>query len=277
MRMRSSMVTVTPMRPSNSMVVVTSCRCGTLPIVTGPSASSAPARMGSVAFLAPEMRTSPSSGSPPVICSLSTPPLRRCLPRVPLLRRVRLDRERMDLAADALAERAVDQLMPRQRTQPLEGGSHQSSAEVRVVLGEHLDARLRQGLAYQFFDLFRLHERHLKASRTVAALSSTAAAVAGARNTACRWAAALSWPLRDRSMHDIETPPIDESALLHSARRTIQIESDALGALRARLDGAFAAACRICLRCSGRIVATGMGKSGHVARKIATTLASTGT
>ena len=56
------MVTVTPMRPSSSMVVVTSFRCGTLPIVTGPSASSAPARIGSVAFLAPEMRTSPSSG-----------------------------------------------------------------------------------------------------------------------------------------------------------------------------------------------------------------------
>lgn len=78
-------------------------------------------------------------------------------------------------------------------------------------------------------------------------------------------------------MPDIDTPPIDESALLHSARRTFQIESNALTALQARLDGAFAAACRICLRCHGRIVTTGMGKSGHVARKIAATLASTGT
>jgi arabinose-5-phosphate isomerase len=78
-------------------------------------------------------------------------------------------------------------------------------------------------------------------------------------------------------MHDIDTTPIDESALLHSARRTFQIESNALSALQARLDGAFAAACRICLHCRGRIVTTGMGKSGHVARKIAGTLASTGT
>jgi arabinose-5-phosphate isomerase len=78
-------------------------------------------------------------------------------------------------------------------------------------------------------------------------------------------------------MHDIDTTPIDESALLHSARRTFQIESNALAALQARLDEAFAAACRVCLRCQGRIVTTGMGKSGHVARKIAGTLASTGT
>jgi arabinose-5-phosphate isomerase len=78
-------------------------------------------------------------------------------------------------------------------------------------------------------------------------------------------------------MHDIDITPIDESALLHSARRTFQIESNALSALQARLDGAFAAACRICLHCRGRIVTTGMGKSGHVARKIAGTLASTGT
>ena len=39
----------------------------------------------------------------------------------------------------------------------------------------------------------------------------------------------------------------------------------------------FAAACRLCLACQGRVVVTGMGKSGHIARKIAATLASTGT
>ena len=68
----SSMVTDTPMRPNNSIMVVTSCRCGTLRMVTGPSASSAPAMIGRVAFFAPEMRTSPSRGMPPLICSLST-------------------------------------------------------------------------------------------------------------------------------------------------------------------------------------------------------------
>ena len=105
MRMRSSMVTVAPMPPSSSTVVVTSFRWGTLPTTTGPSASSAPARMGSVAFLAPEMRTSPSRGVPPWICSLSMslPP--------GFGWRQRLDRERMDLAAHALAEGLVDQLV----------------------------------------------------------------------------------------------------------------------------------------------------------------------
>ena len=73
MRMRSSMVTLAPMRPSSSIIVVTSRRCGTLPIETGPSASSAPARIGRAAFFAPEMRTSPSRGTPPRICSLSKP------------------------------------------------------------------------------------------------------------------------------------------------------------------------------------------------------------
>jgi arabinose-5-phosphate isomerase len=78
-------------------------------------------------------------------------------------------------------------------------------------------------------------------------------------------------------MHETEPAPISESRLLDSARRTFQIESDALIALRSRLDGAFAAACRVCLSCRGRVVTTGMGKSGHMARKIAATLASTGT
>ena len=77
MRIFSSMVTETPMRPNNSIMVVTSCRCGTLRMVTGPSASSAPATIGSVAFFAPEMRTSPSRGMPPLICSLSTDELVR--------------------------------------------------------------------------------------------------------------------------------------------------------------------------------------------------------
>jgi arabinose-5-phosphate isomerase len=69
--------------------------------------------------------------------------------------------------------------------------------------------------------------------------------------------------------------PSDES-LLQSARRTIEIEAAALAALRAGLDHNFALACRLCLRCSGRIVVTGMGKSGHIAHKVAATLASTG-
>ena len=64
--------------------------------------------------------------------------------------------------------------------------------------------------------------------------------------------------------------------LLETARRALSIEARAVEALLDRLDGRFAAACRLCLQCQGRVVVTGMGKSGHVARKIAATLASTG-
>jgi arabinose-5-phosphate isomerase len=66
-------------------------------------------------------------------------------------------------------------------------------------------------------------------------------------------------------------------ALLDSARRVFAIEIAALQALQSRLDDSFAQACRLLLACRGRVVCTGMGKSGHVARKIAATLASTGT
>ena len=73
------------------------------------------------------------------------------------------------------------------------------------------------------------------------------------------------------------TPPTDDAPLLASARRALAIEAQAVAALAPRLDGGFPNACRICLACEGRVVVTGMGKSGHIAGKIAATLASTGT
>ncbi len=57
----------------------------------------------------------------------------------------------------------------------------------------------------------------------------------------------------------------------------LEIERDAVAELLPRIDAAFARACEVMLRCSGRVVVTGMGKSGHVGNKIAATLASTGT
>jgi arabinose-5-phosphate isomerase len=71
--------------------------------------------------------------------------------------------------------------------------------------------------------------------------------------------------------------PTDEQQLLMSARRTLGIEASAVEALMGRLDRQFVQACSICLDCKARVVVTGMGKSGHIARKIAATLASTGT
>lgn len=57
----------------------------------------------------------------------------------------------------------------------------------------------------------------------------------------------------------------------------LQIERDAIDALAPRLDSTFTRACELLLQCQGRVVVTGMGKSGHVGGKIAATLASTGT
>jgi len=66
-------------------------------------------------------------------------------------------------------------------------------------------------------------------------------------------------------------------AIVRSARAVIATEAAAIAELGPRIDGAFVDACRLLLACRGRVVVTGMGKSGHVARKIAATLASTGT
>jgi len=60
-------------------------------------------------------------------------------------------------------------------------------------------------------------------------------------------------------------------------REVIQLEAEALQTLANRMDGQFAEACRLILSCQGRVIVIGMGKSGHVGGKIASTLASTGT
>jgi arabinose-5-phosphate isomerase len=65
--------------------------------------------------------------------------------------------------------------------------------------------------------------------------------------------------------------------LLELARQVLDIESRAVDRLKSRLDSSFAAACKLCLATSGRVVVTGMGKSSHIGRKISATLASTGT
>jgi len=63
---------------------------------------------------------------------------------------------------------------------------------------------------------------------------------------------------------------------IESAKRTIRIEAEAVAALDKVITEDFSKACDYLLACKGRIIVTGMGKSGHVARKIAATLASTG-
>jgi arabinose-5-phosphate isomerase len=62
-----------------------------------------------------------------------------------------------------------------------------------------------------------------------------------------------------------------------NAKRTFDIEIGALQSLATRIDESFEKACRLILNCQGRVVVTGMGKSGHIGHKIAASLASTGT
>lgn len=64
---------------------------------------------------------------------------------------------------------------------------------------------------------------------------------------------------------------------LHLAQEVLHTEADAIRVLAQRLDHTFLAAIEAILQCQGRVIVTGMGKSGHIARKIAATLASTGT
>lgn len=71
--------------------------------------------------------------------------------------------------------------------------------------------------------------------------------------------------------------PFDPRRALQLAAETIDIEARALQGLKARLGEGFARAVQSVLACDGRVVVMGMGKSGHVGRKIAATLASTGT
>lgn len=66
-------------------------------------------------------------------------------------------------------------------------------------------------------------------------------------------------------------------SLLQSAHETIAIEANAILSLKNRLNNSFTEACQILLQCKGRVIVTGMGKSGHIGIKIAATLASTGT
>lgn len=67
-----------------------------------------------------------------------------------------------------------------------------------------------------------------------------------------------------------------DANFINSAKRTVQLEADAVHSLAARIGNDFARACELILACRGRTIVTGMGKSGHVGRKIAATLASTG-
>ncbi|WP_444930007.1 KpsF/GutQ family sugar-phosphate isomerase [Microbulbifer sp. SSSA002] len=68
-----------------------------------------------------------------------------------------------------------------------------------------------------------------------------------------------------------------QNLILEAGRRTVRMETEAVAALENRINGEFQRACEMIMQCRGRTIVTGMGKSGHIGRKIAATLASTGT
>ena len=72
-------------------------------------------------------------------------------------------------------------------------------------------------------------------------------------------------------------PEAERERLLRLGRAVLETERRAIAALAARIGDEFALACGLILRCDGRVVVLGMGKSGHIGGKIAATLASTGT
>ncbi len=72
-------------------------------------------------------------------------------------------------------------------------------------------------------------------------------------------------------------PVFDPAQALRLARETFDIEAAAVAGLKLRVGDSFAAAVQLLLQCRGRVVVMGMGKSGHIGRKVAATLASTDT
>src|SRR6476661_7046906 len=86
---------------------------------------------------------------------------------------------------------------------------------------------------------------------------------------------AISWHPMNAKLQAVAVAPLthpmlNAEALKRSASAVIEV-------LKNRIDDAFLRACQLMFECAGRVVVSGMGKSGHIARKIAATLASTGT
>jgi arabinose-5-phosphate isomerase len=71
--------------------------------------------------------------------------------------------------------------------------------------------------------------------------------------------------------------PFDDAALVELGRRVLDVEASAVGTAGSRLDGGFARAVRLLAEASGRVIVSGVGKSGIIARKLAATFTSTGT
>lgn len=159
----------------------------------------------------------------------------------------------MDLTAHEVTESAVDQLVARDTALAGKLAGNHARGKVGVVLGCHLHLGSGEAGADQPRNVIWVHGRDIT------------------------WAACGRAYNAGMDLHPAAAPEVKDEPLLASARRALAIEARAVEGLTPRLGSAFAQACRVCLACQGRVVVTGMGKSGHIAGKIAATLASTGT
>src|ERR1700687_5467804 len=148
----------TPICESSERMVRTSFSCGRFPSMSGSRVSSAAHRIGSAAFFAPEMETSPLSATPPSIARLST-----LLLRGPLRRRQRLHRQRVDFLTHPVTERAVHELMLLDLGQAREGGANDHGLEMLTVAG-NLDMLAGKAGLNRALDVFRGDRDLLKKS-----------------------------------------------------------------------------------------------------------------
>ncbi len=122
------------------MVVVTSFKCGTLRIVTGLVASNVPAKIGSAAFLAPDMDILPDNVAPPSMRSLSN--VYWPLLLLPLVRRERANRQSVNFIAHQRAQRLVYELMPCDGSKSLEFCCDNNSRIMGIVVTHDLDVSI---------------------------------------------------------------------------------------------------------------------------------------
>src|SRR5687767_13185262 len=120
---------------------------------SGSLVSSAAHRIGSAAFFAPETSTSPSSGTPPSMISLS----KRVPSRGPLFRRERLHRERVYLLAHAIAQRAVDELVLPHLGETAKARADDDRLEMVAVAGD-FDVIALEALLDALLDEIGIHD-----------------------------------------------------------------------------------------------------------------------
>ena len=161
----------------------------------------------------------------------------------------------MDCPTHQVTQRAVDQAMAAQRHFPAERFGHDTGFEMHAIVALHLHVGPWQAGFDEFTDGFSVQ-----------------------RAFPYKMNGHSNLPPGTRMSELLpQTPEPTDASLAASGRRVVEIEAQALQHLATRIDGAFSDACKLILASKGRVVATGMGKSGHIARKIAATFASTGT